>query len=165
MYLKEENDLFVRYKSRGALIDTNLMVLLAVGRYDRRRIETFKNTRAYLPSDYDLIEEIYHYFPVIVATPNVLTEVDNLVRQIPSKEYAAISAILSDLYRATNEIYQAANLAVGHSIYHHVGLADTISMMVASQVYLVITADFELSNRLNSSGFDALNFNHLRTLA
>lgn len=41
-------------RTRGILIDTNLLVLLLVGAVNRDRIPKFKRTRGYTADDWDL---------------------------------------------------------------------------------------------------------------
>ncbi|HEY7305310.1 MAG TPA: hypothetical protein VH601_14395 [Bryobacteraceae bacterium] len=63
---------------RGLLIDTNLLVLFAVGSVNRDRIETFKRTRRYTAEDFDLLLRVLGNWGVRYTTPHVLAEVSNL---------------------------------------------------------------------------------------
>ena len=70
-----------RYKSRGLLIDTNILLLFFVGLYDRSWVERFKRTRRYTAQDFDLLMEIVLRFDRIITTPHILSEVSNLSGQ------------------------------------------------------------------------------------
>jgi len=158
------DDLFAKYKSKGVLVDTNLLLMVAIGTYQVRKLLTWKRTLKYTLEDYELVLKILAYFDRRVTTPNILTEVDNLARQLPEEEHAAISETLFRLINSSVEVYVPSPDAVQTSLYAHVGLTDCVTMIAASEV-LVLTDDFELSNRLAHIGCDVLNINHIRTLA
>jgi hypothetical protein len=44
-----------KHRSKGVLVDTNLLVLLLVGLVNKRRIRRFKRTRDFTPADFDLL--------------------------------------------------------------------------------------------------------------
>jgi rRNA-processing protein FCF1 len=155
--------LFQKYKSKGILIDTNLLLLVAIGAYDAQRILTFKRTQEYTLEDYALMLRILEFFERRITTPNILTEVDNLARQLPEKEHNAISQVLSDIVQYSFEIHVPSTTATQTLEYALVGLADVITISVSTEV-LVLTDDFPLSNRLASAGRDVLNINHIRNL-
>jgi hypothetical protein len=49
----------------GLLVDTNLLVLFAVGTVNRNRIETFKRTSQYTKGDFDLLVRVLYDGPQI----------------------------------------------------------------------------------------------------
>lgn len=79
-------ELFSRYRQKGILIDTNILLLLFVGIVNRERISKFNRTQQFTPEDFDILQEIILYFPKIVTTPNILTEVSNLAGQLSEPE-------------------------------------------------------------------------------
>jgi hypothetical protein len=139
-----------------------LLLLVAVGTYNEQRILTCKRTQQYTLEDYALMLRILSRFARRVTTPNILTEVDNLARQLPVAEHAAISEALFSLVSTSLEVYVPSTDATNTPLYPIVGLTDCVTM-IASNNLLVLTDDFELSNRLASLGRDALNINHIRT--
>jgi hypothetical protein len=155
------NDLFEKYRTKGVLIDTNLLLLVAIGTYDAARILSWKRTQRYTLDDYALMLRILEFFQRRVTTPNILTEVDNLARQLPEAEHEAISAVLFQLISTSFEVYAQSAIVTQTPMYPVVGLTDCVTMSSADEV-LVLTDDFELSNRLASIGRDALNINHIR---
>ena len=62
----------------GLLVDTNLLVLIAVGGVNRNRIETFKRTSRYTKADYDYLLRVLGTFKTPYTVPHVLAEVSNL---------------------------------------------------------------------------------------
>lgn len=62
----------------GLLVDTNLLVLFTVGGVNRNRMETYKRTRQYTKSDFDLLLRILEKFNKLYTIAHVLAEVSNL---------------------------------------------------------------------------------------
>ena len=62
------------------LVDTNMLVLFAVGRVNRGRIETFKRTRKFASRDFDLLLRVLGRWRTgtLYTVPHVLAEVSNL---------------------------------------------------------------------------------------
>ena len=63
--------------SAGLLVDTNLLVLFAVGTVNRNRIETFKRTRQYTMDDYDLLVRVLGNFEHLYTVAHVLVGTTN----------------------------------------------------------------------------------------
>jgi rRNA-processing protein FCF1 len=72
--------------------------------------------------------------------------------------------VIFQIVSASFEVYAASAQVTQTDIYPRIGLADCVTMAVANNDVLVVTDDFELSNRLASIGCDALNINHIRNL-
>jgi hypothetical protein len=155
--------LIEKYRRKGVLIDTNLLVLLAIGVYNPARILTFKRTFKYTIDDFDLLLRIIGFFERKVITPNILTEVDNIARQMPEREHAAVADVISQLLLRFLEVYIPSVQVLGQRPYAERGLTDCVTIACAEET-LIVTDDFALSNRLSSSGFDVLNINHIRNI-
>jgi hypothetical protein len=69
--------LFEKYRGKGVLVDTNLLLLLLVGAIDPKHLAKFKPTanHGFTASDFALLCWIIDQFPRIFTTPHVLTEV------------------------------------------------------------------------------------------
>jgi len=153
--------LLSKHKARGAIIDTNLLLLLVVGIYDPRSIGQ-RRTAAYTPSDFRLIEVVVDRLDKIVVTPNIMTEVDNLSRSLRDKQRLALA--IQHIYRKISEVYRPSGEAIASPVYQQIGLTDTHIMAMASEHFLVITDDFPLYHRISNLNRDVININHIRTL-
>lgn len=155
--------LLQKYRDKGALIDSNLLLLYFVGQYDRNRITTFKRTKVYTPTDFDLLADIINYFKCIVTTPNILTEVSNLAGQLPGAlkpdcydEFAKQVCVLEEEYRASEKVCKK-------SFFRKYGLTDSVIVDLSKNKYLVFTDDLPLFGFLSKKKIDVINFNHMRT--
>jgi rRNA-processing protein FCF1 len=155
--------LVAKYKTKGVLIDTNLLVLLTVGIYRRGRIATFKRTRQYTLDDFTLMLGLFNHFDRRLTSPNILTETDNLLRQLPESEHQATARIMAALVARLFEQYQMSTEAVQTASFARLGLTDCVTISLAHDV-LVMTDDLRLANELSRLGRDAININHIRTL-
>src|SRR5437667_6470122 len=87
MINSEENDwlrgIVARHARAGILVDSNILLLLLVGNFNRRLISKFKRTQTFDEQDYDILVDLLANFGSIHTTPHVLTEVSNLSRSLP----------------------------------------------------------------------------------
>src|ERR1039458_6191862 len=86
----------------GLLVDTNLLVLFAVGAVNRDRIETFKRTRQYTKIDYDLLVGVLAKFERWYTVAHVLAEVSNLT-DLPGPERLRARHVLKKTISLLNE--------------------------------------------------------------
>ena len=62
-------------------VDTNLLLLLIVGSTRKDFICRHKRLKSYTERDFELIAQTLRNVDVIISTPNVMTEVSNLLVQ------------------------------------------------------------------------------------
>lgn len=153
--------LFLSYRQKGILIDTNILLLWFVGTVNRSRIEKFKRTKQFLPEDYDLLRGIIAYFSKIVTTPNILTEVNSLANQLGEPERSLCFSLFAQGIPKFNEYYVESKTVVSIKNFTKFGLTDCGILNVAHDKYLVLTDDLPLASYLQASGVDVINFNHL----
>ncbi len=83
-----------RYRSRGVLVDSNVLLLYFVGAYQRQLVPRFKRTAQFTVEDYDLLVHFLSNFRRIVTTPNILTEVNGLLGNSVSHPTSAAESAL-----------------------------------------------------------------------
>ena len=83
--------LIEKYQGRGLLIDSNLALLYLVGGHDPRLVGDGKYNKLsnYDLDDYRLLVRLKSLFRKAVTTPHVLTEVSNLVCDLPEQTKSA----------------------------------------------------------------------------
>jgi rRNA-processing protein FCF1 len=156
------DELLLRYQSKGVLIDTNLLLLYCVGRYDKKLIRQFKRTMQYAVEDYDLLVRVTAFFAKAVTTPNILTEVNSLSNQLQEnikKEYATAFTktieVLEEFYSPSRDLATTAH-------FSRFGLADSSIVDLVKNQYLVLTDDLRLADYMQRQKIDVVNFTNLR---
>ena len=149
------------HRSNGLLIDTNLLLLLVVGTIKRDLIGKFKRTQTYLIEDFQRVVGIRKQFSKHWTTPNILTETDNLGRQLPEVDWPRFANAMSRLTQSLTERYVASIDVTSSEHYSRFGLSDSASIRIC-QPLLILTDDMRMHGRALSSGIDSINLNHLR---
>jgi hypothetical protein len=157
------NLLITRYLAKGILIDSNLAVLYLVGGYDLHLIGDgkFNKLSKYAVEDYEILSRLKGLFRKAVTTPHVLTEVSNLISDLPEQTKSACLKRFRATFIEIAELAIPSMEAAQWRGFHYLGLTDSGLAMVASE-YLIVTDDARLVRNLNDTGLEALNFNYLR---
>jgi len=156
-------DSAIPFGKEGLLIDSNLLLLLFVGLYDRTRIEKFKRTSQFTVEDFELLMAFIQKFKEVVTTPSILTEVSNLLGQLPERLKFSFYRSFAYGLKNLHEHYTPSEELGNERIFPKFGLTDTAILRAATGKYLVLTDDFRLAQYLSSRNVDVINFNHLRT--
>src|SRR5205085_3307354 len=112
------------------LIDTNLLVLLAVGRVNRRRIGTFKRTRQYSSEDYDLLIRFVARCKDLYTVAHSLAEVSNLT-DLPGTERQSVLAVLRKSIERLHEPVLPSIIAAEETMFLEFGLTHAAIAAVA----------------------------------
>jgi hypothetical protein len=152
-----------RYKAKGILIDANLALLYMVGGYDLRRAGDgkFNKLSKYNTEDYYLLLRLKKVFKKAVTTPHVLTEVSNLINDLPEQTKAECLKKFHETFVEIDELTIPSMDAAQIHEFHFLGLTDS-ALALVSHRFLIVTDDARLVKKMNESGLEALNFNHLR---
>jgi hypothetical protein len=94
----DARSLIEKHRGKGALVDTNLLVLYLVGTLNRRKITEFKRTSNFEISDFDLLSRLIKWFGRLIATPHVLSQVSDLA-DLPGKDLLVIRTFAEDSCR------------------------------------------------------------------
>jgi rRNA-processing protein FCF1 len=152
-----------KHRSRGALIDANLLVLYLVGKTNKRRIKDFKPCDVFDVDDFDLLEELVEHLGKVFTTPHILTEVSNLAK-LHGKELSAFRWLYKLLVEQMDEFHDASRDVVADDAFMPLGLTDAAIAMLQSRKLLVLTVDRRLCDTLQQRGVDAVNFRHFREM-
>ncbi|MBM4046077.1 MAG: hypothetical protein FJ279_13260 [Planctomycetes bacterium] len=152
------------YRNTGVIYDTNVLLLYFCGLYDTKLITAFRRLSKYTLDDFVILCRAATLFRQIVTTPHILSEVSNLLDDVPLhiredayKTFAAQLTVIEEVFLPATEVAKA-------DCFGKLGLSDSGIRLLSQRPYLVLTDDFPLLSRLQSLGVTALNFNHLRGL-
>ncbi len=156
--------LLVEYRTKGVLVDANLLLLYVVGVYDPNWIERFKRASTFTVGDFELLDRFLGHFQTVATTPPVLTKVGNFLGQI-SEEGARreCTELFRRLIPELDETHHPSEELCEYPYFRQFRLTDTGIAEVSADTYLVVTDDFPLFHRLANDEQAVINFNHLRT--
>lgn len=152
-----------KHQGKGALVDSNLFVLLLVGAVNKHRIPKFKRTQSFTVEDFDLLTRLIDWFGKLIATPHVLSQASDLT-DLRDKELLEVRKKFRLIVEQIEESYDPSRLLVVDPVFERLGLADAGIAKVCSRGVLVVTSDLDLQLAVERRGADALNFNHVRPL-
>ena len=148
-------------RTAGLIVDTNLLVLYVVGSVNPERIETFKRTRQYARSDYDLLVRVLDKFDRLYSLAHVLAEVSNLT-DLSGDERLLARLVLKKTISELTELEMASSRAAEDPLYQDLGLTDAaIGALARAHGCAVLTDDLGLYLML-SGEIEVHYFTHLR---
>ncbi len=163
--------LISRYRHKGILVDTNILLLYFVGLFDPSQISNFKRTTQFTYDDDELLRLLLEPFERIVTTPNILTEVNSFSGQFAEniKKKTIKEPLKKEFFRklaerllVLEEFYIHSHESATKEEFTELGLTDVSIMILSKGNYLVLTDDFRLSQYLKTADMDVINFNHIR---
>lgn len=160
--MSSSNEAGASYRDKGLLIDSNLLLLFFVGLHDRNRIQRFKRTAKFSVEDFDCLVGLIERFKEIATTPSILTEVSNLLGQLPSNLQYSFYQRFSYGLKNLDEHYTASRELADEKCFPRFGLTDTAILQAARGRFVVLTDDLPLVQFLQHEKIDVINFNHLR---
>jgi hypothetical protein len=106
-------ELVNRFRSKGALVDTNLLLLLLIGSYDRALVgeRGFKRVAKYTVEDFATLVLFLRHFKRSVTTPHILTEVSNLAGQLPDDHKSRCFKTFVGTFQTFAELHVSSLLA------------------------------------------------------
>lgn len=165
MITKDFSKLLARHRQFGVAIDSNLLLLLWIGIFDRSLIQRFKRTQKYTETDFDLLASVMPHVHLLVTTPNVLTEVSNLAGQLPEQMAEEFRCEMGKMIQQMSEEHFPCKIVVVENCFISLGLTDSTLAMLARKKILILTDDFPLYMELISKKMPVINFTHIRSAA
>lgn len=154
-----------KHRQSGVAIDSNLLLLLWIGSFDRSLITRFKRTQKYTEPDFDLLVSLLTSVRLLVTTPNILTEVSNLAGQLPEHIAEDFRFEMKLVIQRFDEQHYPGKLAVAENCFISLGLTDSTLTLLARNKTLILTDDLPLYAQLSSAKLPVINFTHIRSAA
>jgi hypothetical protein len=147
-----------------AALDSNLLLLFVVGSVAKDYISQHRRLKSYTASEFDLLIEVISGAEQLVATPNSLTEVSNLL------SYGVSEPLLSQLREGLRallvsgilEKFQPSHIACCEPEFRWLGIADSAWLGCLDAETVFFTDDLDLYVAACSRGGTVYNFTHLR---
>lgn len=139
------------------VIDTNSLIILILGLIDPNLIDSHKRTSIYERSDYEALLTVIKDFKNIKLIPNVLTEADNLLNDLPGNLKEQYLTKIAKLMSVVKEEYIQSLEAPKDYAFRDLGLTDTLALKLAESCELLITSDSMLSDYAKSRNINVFD--------
>ncbi|MCG9889517.1 MAG: hypothetical protein MH252_00400 [Thermosynechococcaceae cyanobacterium MS004] len=163
--MEEIRQIIIRNKNQGVIVDANLLLAHIIGIINPRRLSKFTRTSQFDEQSHKLLVELIGNFNPIITTPNILTEVCNLLGNLQEPERNQCLSLVKYLIENKaifQEFYIESKIAANEICLTRLELTDSvISHLAKKDKYLVLTIDLKLHLHLLSEGIDSINFNNL----
>ena len=143
-------------------VDTNALILLVVGLIDRSLISKHNRTSIYELIDFENLASLIGDFEKIVTTPNILTEVDNLLNNFQKGHRWAYYQVLRDLISKSTEKFIESKMIIDLNPFFELGLANTGVLELSKNCDFLITGDSKLSDYANVFGIKVVDLVKIR---
>jgi hypothetical protein len=141
------------------LIDTNILVLLVIGTWDRQAVPHHKRTAIFTPADYSRLRRELGRYRRMLTTQGVLTEASNLMG---NRFHERVSRTMIHLCTAWQEVGPAKDVVLQDRGFPRLGFADASILASLAEGVVVLTDDVQLYNEVWFRNGEAVNFNHIR---
>lgn len=145
------------------LIDTVLLTLFIVGTASREYVEKHRRLRPYTATDFDLLVDNVSRASAVIVTPNTLTEVSNWAKMIAEPARSHIAATLQAFGGVFDERYVPSSSAALDAEFARFWLTDSAILRELANGHVLLTTDNQLYVAAWQRGFNALNFEDLRS--
>ena len=150
--------------ARRLALDSNVALLLAVGRTSPELVTQHKRLRGYERGDFELLEGMLAGTDSVVTTPLALSEISNLAPWGFSDPWRGrVVASVRGLVNAFTEVYNPSRSLVSRPEFTRLGLADCAWLALLDKSTTLITVDLDLYLEALAQGHKVTNFNHERT--
>lgn len=148
------------------LLDSNVGLLLIVGIADRDRIGRHRRLEAFDAADVDLVVGLIDQAETLAVSPNVWTEISNLLDIDRFADPFANNLLLSLRHgiERFQETYVPSREVISDYAFRNLGLSDAVllRMLATDPDMTLLTIDVPLYEHARSRGLAVLNFHHLR---
>jgi len=143
-------------------VDTNALVVLIVGLIDTSLISSHRRTSIYEKVDFENLTYLIGDLDKIVTTPNVLTEVDNLLNNFQKGHRWAYFQVIKDLISNSTEQFIESKLCLNSTAFFDLGLTDTGILEICKACDFLITGDSKLADYASAFGIKVVDLVKIR---
>lgn len=152
--------------NQSILVDTNLLVLLIVGRAKREYVEQHKRLREFTAEDYDLLEQSLSLAKGTLVSPYILSETSNLYRYAKPPRLSVFQESFCSFVLQSKEVSVSSHDMASHLAFKRFGATDTTCLGILEEFEdaVLLSTDAMLCLEAVRFGKTAVNFNHHRNV-
>lgn len=139
------------------ILDSNVFVLFIIGLINPKRINSHKRTSIYSEDDFKKLYSIISQYKTIITSPNVITEIDNLLNNLTGIEKFKYNLIIQDILDKSLERYFESRFIAKDWIFNEIGLTDAVIINMAKNSDLLISDDSQLCDIARSHNINVFD--------
>jgi predicted nucleic acid-binding protein len=143
---------------RDVIIDTNIFILFLVGQINENKIKNYTRNSLYTKEDYYFLLNILSNYDRIITSPNILTEVDNILNRITGEDKYKYLVLVKTIYKQTVEKYIKTDIISQNWFFDSLGITDSAILMMAKESELLISGDSSLCDYAKSLNIKTFDF-------
>jgi predicted nucleic acid-binding protein len=143
---------------RDVIIDTNIFILFLAGQINENKIQNYTRNSLYTRDDYYLLLNIVANYDRIITSPNILTEVDNILNRITGEDKYKYLILVKNIYKHTIEKYIKTEAVSQNWFFDALGITDSSILMMAKECELLISGDSGLCDYAKSLNIKIFDF-------
>jgi predicted nucleic acid-binding protein len=143
---------------RDVIIDTNIFILFLAGQINENKIKNYTRNSLYTTEDYYLLLNILSHYDRIITSPNILTEVDNILNRITGEDKYKYLTLVKAIYKQTIEKYIKTEVVSQNWFFDTLGITDAAILMMAKESELLISGDSSLCDYAKSLNIKTFDF-------
>ena len=140
------------------IIDSNIFILFLVGQINENKIKDYARNSIYSKEDYYFLLNILSKYDRIITSPNILTEVDNILNRITGDDKYRYLAIVKDIYKQTIEKYLETERVSQNWFFDILGVTDSAIIIMAKECDLLVSGDSTLCDYAKSLDIKTFDF-------
>jgi hypothetical protein len=143
---------------RDVIIDTNIFILFLAGQINENKIGRYTRNSLYTKEDYYYLLNILADYDRIIASPNIFTEVDNILNRITGEDKYKYLVLVKTIYKQTIEKYIRTETVAQNWFFDALGITDSSILMMAKECELLISGDSVLCDYAKSLNIKTFDF-------
>jgi len=143
---------------RDVIIDSNIFILFLAGQINENKIKNYTRNSFYTKEDYYFLLTILSHYDRIITSPNIFTEVDNILNRITGEDKYKYLVLIKTIYKDTIEKYIKTETVSQNWFFDFLGVTDSSVLMMAKECELLISGDSSLCDYAKSMNIKTFDF-------
>jgi len=143
---------------REVILDSNIFILFLAGQINENKIEKYTRNSLYTKKDYYFLLNILADYDKIITSPNIFTEVDNILNRITGEDKYKYLVLVKTIYKQTIEKYIKTETVAQNWFFDTLGITDSSILMMAKDCELLISGDSSLCDYAKSLNIKIFDF-------
>ena len=151
--------LIEKYRSKGLLLDSNLLLLYLVGSVDSSLVGNgqYNKLSSFRVQELITLRQLISVFNHLLTTSHILAEVSNLVGRLHDAGKSRVFKAFAGTLQIFDERQISSYHVAGRQEFPYLGLTDSV-LAELSHEFLIVSNDGRMVNILRANGIEALKW-------